>query len=393
MNVIVTCDALPLPPLNGHNRKTYDLLRALGARVSFDVIVYPANEVEWERLSCYWKDSRIRLHRLARRSGGKMLRVLWNRHSIPMATRDFDAEYRLITRLREDNPCSLTLIDFLYGSPLVVRLAKPVIISGHDCMSRLFREEALLARGAKQKLVFHIREYLAELNERRYFHIADVVHVVSEDDSNELRRLDNRIKTHVIPIGGEMPDGQNLKLFGERQHKLIWGNINSPNVQAGLRQLFSEALLAKPDVLDGYFLLGKAPFDEAIRLFPEIPKLGIKYVSQVNDISDFLGNCKYVILADSSGTGQKNRTMDALAHGCCVFGTDEVFRGIPSRDSKSYFNGGSTGGILRDLQTVDDSMAAQTGVNGRALFSAEFSLPVLGGKWQELFESTMKNYK
>jgi hypothetical protein len=274
--------------------------------------------------------SGIEFHCLARNAFAASVRSLLSRHSIPTVTRNFPAEAELVRAITRREPESRLLIDFISGAPLVRYVDTGVVISGHDCMSHLFREEAGRATSMATRTRFLVREHFARRAESRYYSHADTVHVVSTKDAEELRRIDADIRTTVIPIAAQVPLSEQITPPHARTQRVIWGNLGSPVILAGVRALVGAAR-QHADILRGWTVIGRVSAVEAHRLVPELSELGIDYVESVPQLSATLGRAAIVLLPDLGGTGQKNRTLDALAHGACVIGLAEVFRGIEPR--------------------------------------------------------------
>jgi hypothetical protein len=326
--LIVTCDQVPMPPLNGTSKKVHDVLAGLRNAVKVHALVYPDAAGDMSALREYWAGSSIEFHALERVWYAPRTRSVLSGRSVPTVTRNFRAESAVVSGLARRYANARLLIDFITGAPLVERFSAGVVISGHDCMSHLFREEGDRASSIATRAHFRLREVHARRAERRFYHQADNVHVVSEKDAWELRRIDPRIRTTVIPVSAQVP--KVLKPCGAqgRGRRLIWGNLASPVILAGTRRLVAAAARRAPGALRGWTLVGRVEPEEAARLVPDLIETGVDYVPSIEDMSSVLAEASIVLLPDVGGTGQKNRTLDALAHGACVIGLAEVFRGI-----------------------------------------------------------------
>jgi hypothetical protein len=376
--LIITCDQLPMPPLNGTSKKTHDVLASLRGRVQLHVLTYTSTHDELQSLRRHWDD--VEFHALERVSFGARTRSVLSACSVPTVTRNFAGEAGVVNKLMRRHPDARLLIDFISGAPLVRHFASGVVISGHDCMSHLFAEEANRTSTLLGRAHFGLRRIHARRAERRYYHKADAVHVVSEKDAHELQKLDARIRTTVIPIAAQVPPASRLAPRNERALRMIWGNLGSPVILAGVRQLLTTASGA----LRGWTLLGRVPADEASRLLPGLKESGITYVSSVDDVSNLLGAAEVVVLPDVGGTGQKNRTLDALAHGACVIGLQEAFRGI---DALGQFV------ALDRLDEVFSFLAAAHSqtlgrIGGQARdYASSFDVSCRADRWQALIDS------
>ena len=381
--LIVTCDQAPVPPLNGTSKKVHDVLLALRGRAPIHVVVYPASCDEARTLQEYWAGSGIEFHYLERKSFAAPVRSLLTGHSIPTVTRDFEAEATVLRGITRREPQSRLMIDFISGAPLVRHVTAGAVISGHDCMSHLFREEADRAATLKTRARFLVRERFARRAEARYYPHADAVHVVSAKDAAELSRVDASIRATVIPIAAQLPSPEQLAPSGTRTRRVIWGNLGSPVILAGVRQLVD---VARPHAgaLRGWTLIGRVTADEARQLIPELSELGIEYLPSAQHLTTTLGQAEVVLLPDLGGTGQKNRTLDALAHGACVIGLAEVFRGI--EPCGQFVEVASFKDALAFLARHTAADIVDVGARARA-FAGTLDVHQRGDQWRALLAS------
>jgi hypothetical protein len=310
------------------------------------------------------------------------------RLSLPTVTRDFTGEERIIRGLLKKQTDTRLIIDYMSGAPLLRKVTQGVILSGHDCLSRLYREEGRYATSWRGRWHFRIRRFFALNSERQFAHLADRMHLVSQVDADEMKAINPRVKPFVIPIGCSTPPADKLKPFSSRSERLLWGNLELPVIREGFRTLFDEVIRKKSSALENFLLLGRVPEADARHILPELDALGIRYQSKVDDLGALLGNTKLVVLSDLSGAGQKNRTMDALAHRCCAIGLNEAFRGIINdTGNRAFIESNNVGELLSHLETLDLDSAATIASAGQVLVQKHFSPPVLRCRWLELLAS------
>lgn len=384
--LILTCDALPLPPFIGHNRVVYELLQALD-REEIDAVVY-ANDDEMKQLEKHWKGRRIRFHPLTRRLAGRHVRAMVQQLSLPTVTRDFDREETLVKSLARPARNPRLLVHFITGAPLLERFdGRGIVLSGHDCMSHVYLEEARHARDWPTRLKFLIRCRFARVAEARHAHRAERVHLVSQHDVVEFKRVNPRIHGEVVPLGTEAPNTAQLQPFAERRQSVIWGTLADELILAGLRRLLAVAIRSHPALLRGWVLLGRVPESEARILLPDLDRLGLIYQAHVPNLTTFLGATRLLLLPDVGGSGQKTRTLDGLAHGCCAMGLPIAFRGIENRPDPAYFQASTHDELLDKLASLSAVAAERSAARGRQLFLDEFDRPVLARRWRRLLQS------
>lgn len=381
-SLIITCDEPPRLPLNGNNRKSFEVIQAVQENYRVHIIAYPSGDSDWRSLQYQWKGFNVQCHRHYRRRAFRHVRSLGQRLSLPTVSRDFDLEFRTVREIIGCEGPSKILIDFISGAPLLkMASGSGVVLSGHDCMSYLFEQEMRWATRLTGKVNYWLRRQFALNAERRYAHLAKRVHLVSENDALEFSKVNRGVQTAVIPIGGSMARLPDLMPYSERRKMLIWGNLGSELIAAGLRSLLEVIWNAGVRKMTDWDIIGKLPKEQALRLIPRIFDLGIQYYSAVDRIGEVLGRTKVLVLPDSGGTGQKNRTLDGMSHACCVMGLSEVFRGIPGRNGERGFefdNYFDLGKAMFDLEFYCNGKCSQEAVG---IFCKHFSTEVLNRRW------------
>lgn len=383
MHVVVTVDSLPLPPFSGHNRVLFDWLHACAAHLELDLLVY-GNQGDRDSLKQEWPKDNVRFHFLKRRDAFKAPRALVSNLSIPTVSRDFPAEAALVAKLRK--PDSRLLINFISGAPLLQWYhGSGVVLSGHDCMSHFYRQERQHATKLKQRLVTILRERFARNAESRYAHLAACVHVVSDLDAAEFKRVNPRVRTTVIPLGRGAPAQESIKPWKNRTNNLIWGSLETQPILSGVKSLLKTALRVAPNVFAGWMLVGRIPSSVANEILPEMSLLRIIYSERVQDLPNVLGTTKVLLLPDLAGTGQKTRTLDGLASGCCVVGFPEAFRNIGAMaQDESYVLANTPDDLIERLTKLSEPEAEIKGDKGRKLYQRSFASDVLFTKWFDL---------
>lgn len=79
-------------------------------------------------------------------------------------------------------------------------------------------------------------------------------------------------------------------------------------------------------------VLGRVEPDS--ELLASAADLPINFVPWVENLADELRNAALVLVPDRTGTGLKNRVVQAMALGCPVAGTSVAFEGIPAKDGQ-----------------------------------------------------------
>lgn len=381
-SLVITCDEIPVPPLNGNNRKVHDIIKALCGHYQLHVVVYPRATDDEAALHSYWGGSGVILHFIQRRTKGRHFRAVLHQLSLPTVTRNFQAECEIVRQVLIGDPEAKVLIDLISGSPLCRYLSGGVVISGHDCMSHFWKEMGRWAPDRGSIIKAYVRRRFALQAERKFYHLAHHVHVVSRLDEQELLHINPKARYVVIPLGGPSADEKNLLPHCDRYGGIIWGNLDFPPIAQGLHRLLEGI---DPGLrLTGWKLIGGLPKSTALARFPLIAALGLEYISRAADLEKILGSVRYLVLPDLAGAGQKNRCLDGLRHGCCVVGLPEVFRDLPGQLGREFIQFESPEEMGRNWPDLVRHDSAMIGAAGRKLFQQHFTIETLGARWREL---------
>lgn len=385
--LFISCDEPPASPFNGNNRRAYELARALQSEWDIHLLVYLSGDLARQSFLQAWEMDDVTIHFFDRNPRFRLLRSIIRGEQLPTVDRNFAAEALLIKRLTVDPERTRLLIDNVLVSSLVKYFLSGVVISGPDCISRIYAEAARCSDSLISRLHNSIRSVFARNSERRWYHKADVVHVVSWMDRDALMRVNPRANVHVIPLGVDEPPMSCLLPWHQRRHGIIWANLDYPPSCAGVQSILHEADTHHPGLFSNWTLLGKVSFVQAMTKLPSLSTSGIKYLQWSDNLSSLLGSHRFVLCPDAGGGGQKNRCLDALAHACVLLGTAEVLRDLRGYSGEHYFQIADLTSLQRILsmpQSMHGEVIAQA---GQALYRTQFSHSALAQHWSALLKS------
>lgn len=337
MRILICAMEAPLAPLNGLRLQIRELARHLAAHHEVCVIAYrwpdqeepPPDGVDLialrpppVRSRRDWAEAFARLEPVdAVRLPGPMrgaVRALRARRSFDVAHVTGAALAGVAPALRE--PAD--------GAP-----ALPVLIAPLDAWHLNLRAQADVATGARRRaLLLHerlVRRYTA----RAYRPFAATV-FVTEEDACEARRLDPSLRTAAIGNGVDTerfsPDPG---VAADPGRILFTGALESPSNETAARLLATEVLPAvrarRPDA--HLCLVGRAPG-------PGVRELGahdgVEVVPDVPDLVPWLRSAEVYGCAMTSGTGIKNKLLEALAAGPPCVATPLACQGLAVADRR-----------------------------------------------------------
>ncbi|MDF1596556.1 MAG: glycosyltransferase family 4 protein [Acidimicrobiia bacterium] len=189
--------------------------------------------------------------------------------------------------------------------------------------------EARTAAGLISKRVKRARAIWAI---RHSYRQADRVVVVSAEDREALEHQNARLSVSVIPNGVDVDDfGSRRDVARQRDHLLFTGALDyPPNVSAALflvNEVLPRIRAVQPSARVS--LVGRDPSDE-IRSLDGRP--GVDVVGPVDVMVDALAVGSVYVCPMISGTGIKNKLLEALANGLPCVASELAVRGTSLAD-------------------------------------------------------------
>lgn len=296
-------------------------------------------------------------------------------------------------RVRSEARSQMADIVHLDGMPLAPLIGLftgcSVVISPVDAWS--LRQSRLAAAACGPKRGFFLAyAALSRLIERRYFHLAEAVHVVSAEDAAYLRQINPMAHIQVIPVAltdlmiqttTEKPVAKGLRL-------IFWGDIGVAHLRTGLVWLLNQVW---PRILEEYpcaelIVLGRREPDCALLALV----VGtVRFETWVEDVVAVLQSSNLVVLPDQSGTGLKNRTIHSMACGVPVVGSYQAFEGITVRDQVEAFRRNDADGFVQAILAILESerLRDEIGAAGRAFALTHYSADGVFSQWLALYKN------
>lgn len=203
----------------------------------------------------------------------------------------------------------------------------PSIVNVHSSVYGWTRQHLEMGASAH---VWRDRLYLPLLlrYEQRYCHKFTEIVVTTEDDRNELSQT--RENAHITIV----PNGVDVELFPYRAndpggYQLIYvGAMDATHNIDAVRFFVLEVLpILQQYYPDLYFwIVGARPAASVLELQT---RSGVKVTGAVNAVVEFLHQATICVLPLRTGLGIKNKTLEAMAAGVPVVGSDRALEGLP----------------------------------------------------------------
>lgn len=247
--------------------------------------------------------------------------------------------------------------------------------------------DAVETRSVTQRLRKNARRWLSLRAIRTHYGRADRVVVVSDEDCTALKEVKSDLAVSVIP------NGVDLAGFGPRP-----GVARQPD-----RLLFTGALNYPPNVATAVFLcegvmphileqrpqarlslVGRDPGERVNRL-GQLP--GVDLVGPVEDMGDALAIGSVYVCPMVSGTGIKNKLLEALANGLPCVASPLAIRGTGLGDGTDVLVG-ETATEVADLTLrllADEDLRGRMSRAGRAYVENHHSWSSVASRFDEVY--------
>ncbi|WP_087745787.1 MULTISPECIES: glycosyltransferase family 4 protein [unclassified Acidovorax] len=230
---------------------------------------------------------------------------------------------------------------------------------------------------------------------------AEVVHVVSSADAGYLTKLNPRIKVRDISVA--LPMVQNTEI------------AKTSDEQANSVVLKKPTLVFSGDIRVGYIRDGLVSF--LVNVFPKLlcdfPGLkllllcraspvgalhhlikgdsAISVFEWVPDYAAAIKSADIVVLPDANGTGQKNRTVQALSLGVPVVGSPAAFEGVGIKNWRQGVIAKTPEEFVFGIRSLltRPSLAVKIATNAERFAISRFSLSVILSQWDNLYRDAL----
>jgi polysaccharide biosynthesis protein PslH len=333
MRILVCATEAPLPPLNGMRLQLRELVRGLARRNDVCVLAF-----RWPEQTGA-APAGVELIELPPPRAGTLpraagwARALARREPIEAVKLAGPMAQRIAALRRERNfDAAHVTIGALAGvAPALSGL--PAVIAPLDAWHRNVHAQAQLAGGARRAALGLQERFVRRFTTTRYRAFARAV-FVTDADAEAARALDPSLRAVVIGNGVDTerysPDPA---VAPEPGRILFTGALHAPSNEAAALLLADTILPAvRARVPAAHLCLaGRAP-GAAVRALGA--RSGIEVAADVPDLTPWLRSAEVFACAMTSGTGIKNKLLEALATAVPCVATPLACQGLTVRDGE-----------------------------------------------------------
>jgi polysaccharide biosynthesis protein PslH len=232
-----------------------------------------------------------------------------------------------------------------------------------------------------------IRAGVARAIERRAIRPFPVVTVVAEPDAAALRRLAPGVRVEVVPNGVDAARFHPQPEIAAIPGSIVFvGAMSFPPNVAAIRWFVDEVLpglrSGRPDVT--VTIVGRDPAPGVLAL-AEDPAITV--TGAVDDVRRFLARAAVVIAPMVSGSGIKNKILEAMAMQRPIVATSLAAEGVAATPGLDLLvaDGPAAFGAAIESLFADPDRAAAIAIAGRALVEARYTWEACAARYAALY--------
>ena len=404
MRILFLLPDYPFPPNTGGKSKVYSLLKILSTHHQCDLLCFSDSN---SKIKNFFITSRnINTLGILQKNHGfiniliKLKNLLFG---LPPSFSKYESNsfVKELTKYLSIYKYDIVHIDIInmaqYGKYIY---NTPIIHSPNDATSLVYSRLAMNTTSIVYKLKFTLASFLLRKYEKNNYYKFTKIIVTSNTDYKYFINLDSRIKIKTIPIMVEDNYFLKRKVYKNKEInnnnlKIVCvGDVSNVGIKEGVLDFINITLpkiIAKWPLIQ-FILLSKNFNEKEITKFEN--RSNITIVKYVDNYIEFISNSDIVLIPDKYGPdGIKTRTLQAMALGMAVIGTETGFSDIPIVDGIHgvfYYNQKHCTELL--VQLIENKeRRIDLGYNANKLIINNFSFNYLAGYYHNIYNELYLN--
>jgi glycosyltransferase involved in cell wall biosynthesis len=392
VRILICSREAPLPPTNGLRLQIAALRAQLGRRHNVRVLAFRMRDQVASRSSA--DGMRLIEFPASRNVATKILRsgrslLLWRPRGYDDITRAL--RQPLMEELAHFQPdvVHTTLGPAAFGDQVA---GYPTVVAPLDAWHLNVTAEARVATGVRKWLLQSNAARLRRFEATHYRRFPRVV-VVSDDDAQALRELDPTLNIRVIPNGVDGERFAPRPSVARDPNLVLFTGVMSyaPNITAAeflARRVMPRVRAVRPGAR--LAIVGRAPA-ENVRALGSLD--GIDVVGEVPDMTTWLNRGRVYACPMLSGTGIKNKLLEALSTGLPAVATPRALGGLAVTPGRHLLVGDNEDELASHVVHVltDDNAAHALSRAARAYVSANHSWEAVSRAYEQVYAEALES--
>jgi glycosyltransferase involved in cell wall biosynthesis len=404
MQILMLSSTFPYPPSRGGTEvRTFNLLKYLSQRHSITLATQrhqAVSDAEVAALRIWVKN--LVIFPLAKENQaqtglkallGKVNRVVtaFSQGTPPNVLHRYSPEMQVyVDACVQNRTCDVITcehsVNEIYVRPEFQALV-PTVVDIHSSVYGWTRNHLEMGASAH---ALRDRLYLSLLYryEKRYAAKFDRIVVTTEDDGQELQHFNPQVPIRVIPNGVDLelfpyraadPGGHQLVFVGamDASHNIDAARFFAVEVMPQLQQHYPEATFS---------IVGARPAPEVVALGD---RPGIIVTGQVASMVEYLHQATVCVVPLRTGFGIKNKTLEAMAAGVPVVGSDRGLEGLAVDGAEVPLRALRANRVEEYVAAMgklfeQPQLRSQLSQNGRSLVETDYTWEQAGQRYEQV---------
>jgi glycosyltransferase involved in cell wall biosynthesis len=382
--ILALTSRLPYPPREGHQLRSWHLLRALAAGHEVTLLSCLRDDDEPERCAPL-RDVLAGLELFPIRAQQSSAALAYALAKGTLGPAPFVVEKyagaELRARVAELAPAAdLLHVDMLPLMALADATAArlPCVLNAHNVEYRLLRQRVLAESSWPRRMFLHAQSRKLEAFERAACRRADLVLACSRDDARELKQLAPRTPVAVVPNGVDVARIRPVRTNAVPGRLVFVGQMgwfpNREGVDWFLAEILPRVLAVRPDV--EFVLVGK---NEGLQVAENV-RARVRLLGFVDDVAAELERASIAVVPLRSGSGTRLKVLEAMAHALPIVTTTIGAEGIELAPGREALFADDAPAFAEAIIGLVDAPAegARLGTAARARAEADYGWDAIG---------------